>query len=108
MNLIQERPLVKLALVMVFNGFLSMACAAAIIRIEHPAQVLRMEARNKLVEKSVWLSRKLTEQLESVPNLKGESLDNVINEARELMGNYTQVNLMRNVNLNFTGCFTKQ
>ena len=92
LNVIQERPLVKLALVMVFNGFLSMACAAAIIQIEHPAQLLRMEARNLLVEKSDRMSRKLTEKLELVGQLKiDEDLDKVINEARELMGNYTQV-----------------
>ena len=69
-----------------------MACAAAIIQIEHPAQLLRMEARNLLVEKSDRMSRKLTEKLELVGQLKiDEDLDKVINEARELMGNYTQV-----------------
>ena len=43
-SLIQDRPLVKLALVMLFNGFLSMACSAAIIRIEHPEQVVRADS----------------------------------------------------------------
>ena len=41
LQMVREKPLVKLALVMTFNGLLSLACAAAIIKIEHPQQQVR-------------------------------------------------------------------
>ena len=38
---VRDHPLLKLTLIIILNGIFSIACAAAIIEIEHPAQTVR-------------------------------------------------------------------